>query len=54
MFHSLSTEQENDPLYIVLCDFCMYSDPLSTDRKFTECTCDASFSKVYMIWAKVI
>ena len=29
MFHSLGAEQQNDPSYIVVCDFGTYNDPLS-------------------------
>ena len=48
MFHSIGTEKEKDPSYIVVFDFCTYKDPLSADRKFRECTCNASFSIVDM------
>ena len=46
--YRLGTEQENDPSYIVVREFCTYNDPLSVDRNFRVCTCDTGFSKVDM------
>ena len=48
VFHNLGAEQENNPTYIVVCDFGTCNDPFSADRNFRVYICDTGFSKVDM------